>query len=201
MYNKITEERLKEVLEEAIELEGTLDKYLEDHPYHFTDNSTSHAVMVACFSKLAGQSIPEVPTIPDEKTRILRAKLIMEEALATIRGLGVNIYCCDPHNAIEVNIDVMKEGRLVFSKDDFHEPSLKDIVDGCLDLRVVTTGTLISCGIVDSPDLQELVDLNNITKFRKDKDGYLREDGKWIKPSDHPKPEIEKVLKVLGWRE
>ncbi|RME85522.1 MAG: hypothetical protein D6785_04320, partial [Planctomycetota bacterium] len=47
-----------------------------------------HQKRVEEFMRLAGQEIPEVPTLPDEKTRLLRSKLILEEALETIHALG-----------------------------------------------------------------------------------------------------------------
>ena len=164
------------------------------------DRLTDHAYLVACFAKLAGQDIPSAPTIPDERTRILRAKLIMEEALETIRGLGVAMSIKEGYWDYPFNVDHMKAGNITFFNDDFHEPNLKEIVDGCLDLRVVTTGALVACGITDSPDLQETVDVNNIVKFRKDKDGYKREDGKWVKPSDHPAPKIQLLLDLMTSR-
>jgi len=39
----------------------------------------------------AGQETPSKPTIPDEATRLLRARLILEEALETISALGVEM--------------------------------------------------------------------------------------------------------------
>ena len=196
--NNMTPERLEDAIAEAVSYQDEEFKFMLEaiHGSKHDLHITRHASDVALFAKLAGQVIPDTIGVPDEKTRILRAKLIMEEALETIRGLGVNIVST---SGLIINIDEFKGGKFTFCKDDFHDPNLKEIVDGCLDLRVVTTGALIACGVPDIEDLQECVDVNNITKFRKDKDGHLREDGKWVKPSDHPAPRIDAILKTLGW--
>lgn len=194
----MSQENLDSAIRTAVEYQEAEFPFMLDaiencaHDPHLT----RHAGDVALFMKLAGQEIPTTIQVPDEKTRILRAKLIMEEALETVRALGVNIVST---SGLIVNIDEMKSGKFTFIKDDFHDPDLKEIVDGCLDIRVVTTGTLIACGVPDIEDLQEIVDVNNITKFRKDKDGYKREDGKWVKPSDHPAPKVDELLKIFGW--
>lgn len=160
---------------------------------------TEHAEAVAAFNTLAGQTPPKELCIPDEKTRILRAKLILEEALETMEGLGVKVTFpfqypgIDVMEYLPVNMDTVE-----ILPDSSRNPDLITIIDGCLDLRVVTTGTLIACGVPDLPHLQREVDNNNLLKFRKDKDGYKREDGKWIKPSDHPKPRLKEMLKAIS---
>lgn len=65
-----------------------------------------------------------------------------------------------------------------------------ETIDGCADLIVVTTGTLSSMGVHDETILHE-VDLNNLSKILH---GTVREDGKLIKPKNHPKPDIEGAL-------
>ena len=127
--------------------------------------------------RLAGQYAPDRPTIPDMETRRLRAKLIMEEAAETARGLG-----------FEVGITWGCETL---------EPDLIEIADGCWDIIVVTTGTLSSCGI-DDLEGQEAVDLGNLKKFGP---GHkIREDGKIIKPPDFKHPDIGKILDNQGDR-
>ena len=129
---------------------------------------------------------PDTPTMPDEKTRLLRAKLILEEAMETIDALGVTVYLDS------------EDGRWIEYEDLFldpdAEPDLVEIADGCADISVVTTGTLVACGIPDR-NLLELVDNNNLAKFGPG--GYLREDGKWIKPPDHEPPDIAGFLEEL----
>lgn len=146
-----------------------------------------HQVFVDQFMEMAKQELPETPCIPSEEVRILRAKLILEEALETIEALGVSVF--DDVGEIMVSMDGLR----------FHpwgEPNLVKIVDGCADIAVVTTGTLSACGISEAP-MQRLVDENNLAKFGP---GHqLREDGKLIKPPGHRPPDFGMALKAQGW--
>lgn len=138
----------------------------------------------------AGQETPAAPTIPDEETRVLRAKLILEEALETVKALGVGV---------RVTTD---DGREV----DFHhvdhldffpagDVDLEGVVDGCADISVVTVGTLIAFGVDDEPVLEE-VDMANLRKFAPG--SYRRDDGKWMKPPGWTPPDIPGVLARLS---
>ena len=100
-----------------------------------------------------GQATPEIATIPDSKTRILRAKLILEEALETVEALGVHVH-------IE-GVELLEEG-LVYSASD--TVNMQEVADGCADISVVTIGTLIAFGMDDEPLLEE-VDASNLRKF------------------------------------
>ena len=100
---------------------------------------TKEASQVREFMIAAKQELPDRPTMPDLKTRILRAKLMLEECLEAIHdGLGLSI-----------EFDNMQEqfretGEIDVSKMEFreiHPGSLEKIADGCADLKVVTIGT------------------------------------------------------------
>lgn len=151
---------------------------------------SEHQQRVEEFMDKAGQELPEPFTQPDEKTRILRAKLIFEEAMETIRdGLGVvikwqrsddvNIYISAEHRVKEMQFDIAKKFSMI------------DTIDGCMDIMVVTTGTMSSIGAPDKP-FQEEVDNNNLAKFGPG--GYRNEDGKWVKSPDHKPPRIKEVM-------
>lgn len=131
-----------------------------------------------------GQDTPEGAVIPDEKTRILRAKLILEEALETVAALGV---------AVHVNGQEVIEEGLAYSAP--NEVDLKEVVDGCADISVVTIGTLIAFGVDDEPVLEE-VDASNLRKFGEG--SYRREDGKWMKPPGWTPPDIMGAI-GKGW--
>lgn len=92
------------------------------------------------------QECPETPTIPDLETRKLRAKLILEEALETVIALGfeprIRIYT-RPNTDYGFDIHLFEHP---FGTD------LKEILDGCEDLKVVTEGTLLACGLC--PNIQ-----------------------------------------------
>lgn len=149
--------------------------------------STRHYKQVRKFMEEANQEVHDVPTVPSERTRVLRAKLIMEEALETIRGLGIGVIA-DGRGRNDPMFDI-HSGNLQFK--DIGDPDLVEVADGCADIKVVTTGTLISCGIDDEP-LQDIIDESNLAKFGE---GHrIREDGKLVKPSDWKAPDIQFIL-------
>ena len=143
---------------------------------------TAHYRRIRQFMQHAGQETPSQTTIPDEETRLLRARLILEEALETVHALGVSVHVGGRNEALE--------------ESDLHlQPSgpvdLEGVVDGCADVSVVTMGTLVAFGIDDEPILEE-VDSANLRKFGPG--GYRREDGKWMKPADWTPPDIEAAI-------
>lgn len=161
------------------------------------EEKSSHQVEVEKFMKLGGQEVPEKPTIPDSKIRELRAKLILEEALETCNSLGFYIK--------------LDENGITLTED--FTPNLTEIVDGCADLLVVTTGTLSACGVKDIRPV-ELVDENNLKKFKwsdeelgnislptysfvcadKEHTVVKDSDGKILKPPSHKKPCLEEEI-------
>lgn len=145
---------------------------------------SEHYKSVRKFMEEAKQACPDKPTIPDEETRLLRAKLILEEALETVNALG-----------FEVTQIISETTKDEWRFDPEFDADLEQIIDGCCDLKVVTTGTLIACGIPDEY-AQKLVDGNNLDKIER---GTIREDGKLIKPDDHQPPAIGKFLEELGY--
>lgn len=135
---------------------------------------SAHQDRVEEFMRLAGQDVPSKPTIPDAETRLLRAKLIFEEAIETIEALGFAV--------------IHQGGETTF--DDVYGPNMVEVADGCADIKVVTTGTLSAFGLPDV-ELQKMIDEANLRKFGPG--GHRRDDGKWIKPPDWKAPDIK------GW--
>ena len=150
---------------------------------------------------IPGQETPHVITMPGPEVRELRGKLIMEEVFETlVRGLGLNIYVKEDvaRNLNSRPIEFEDLEIVARANEPYHPgPDMVEIADGCADISVVTTGTLVACGVPDS-GLLALVDENNLAKFGPG--SYLREDGKWIKPPDHKAPDIGAYLSGLGWR-
>ena len=143
---------------------------------------TEHQLRVEKFMRLAGQQVPARPIMVSSEVRKLRANLIFEEALETIRGLGFNLH-------------LDKDGYYVL--DEVGPPDIVQIVDGCADVSVVTTGTLSAIGVSDVPIL-EMVDQNNLEKFGPG--SYRREsDGKWMKAPGHKAPDIMGALILQGY--
>ena len=122
---------------------------------------TEHQQRVEELMVKASQVIPDRPTMPDEKTRLLRAKLILEESLETVKELGFAIIV-DGNDVVEITEKVVLK-ECVRLEPNGHE-NLEGIADGCADISVVTIGTLSACGISDVLVLQE-VDRNNLAKF------------------------------------
>lgn len=154
--------------------------------------TSSHYEQVREFHEKAGCTINETPTLPSGEDRLLRAKLILEECLETVEALGFAPRMQVADSIVTLDIDDIMWSEL----GDDSPPDLVGIADGCADISVVTAGTLISCGIQDLPLLAE-VDKNNLAKFGPG--GRRREDGKWLKPPDHKPPEIERILREMGW--
>lgn len=157
---------------------------------------SEHQQRVTQFMVLAKQECPASPTIPAYKIRLLRARLILEEALETIAALGVRIlptreYVRQLKDSETASSEVTFED-LALERGD--EPNLVEIADGCADISVVTIGTLIACGIADVP-VMNLVDSSNLNKFGP---GHsFRADGKLIKPPDFEPPDFAALIAQL----
>lgn len=145
------------------------------------NETTAHYDEVRAFMLHAGQGTPEALTMPDDATRLLRARLLLEEVIETIHGLGCYVLRAGSGpNGAEVVLSAHRR------------PDLVEIADGCADVAVVATGTLIACGMPDAA-LMALVDANNLAKFGP---GHtIRDDGKLVKPPDHRPPDIAALLK------
>ncbi len=155
-----------------------------------------HQHRIDTFMAMADQELPSSPKEPSPETRKLRASLILEEALETIRdGLGVNVYMIESVDGVEDTYGTEKiyltgpYNKLYFDTDGKFD--MIETVDGCADLSVVTIGTLSAIGVDDLVILEE-VDNNNLAKFGPG--GKRRDDGKWEKPPGHKPPDIEGVL-------
>lgn len=144
---------------------------------------SEHQKSVELFMAKAGQECPTKPCIPSTEIRKLRATLILEEALETINGLGFSI-------------EFSGESKKPFQLCDNGTPDLIEIIDGCCDVKVVTTGTLLACGVPDTM-AQEIVDQSNLGRFGPG--SYKRDDGKWIRPPDwvSPRKELEMLVEFL----
>jgi predicted HAD superfamily Cof-like phosphohydrolase len=129
-----------------------------------------------------GQETPTEVFVPEADIRVLRAKLILEEALETVEALGVSVRAGEGGPMIEEESLQYSHGNPV---------DIEGVVDGCADISVVTIGTLIAFGIDDEPVLEE-VDAANLRKFGPG--GRMREDGKWLKPPDWTAPDIHGAI-------
>ena len=105
------------------------------------------------------QEIKESPELPDAETRLLRARLVFEEALEFVKGCGCTVTMkvagSDGEAAVIDDISVVPD---LGGKPDFVE-----YVDGCIDQLVVTYGALCAAGVKAQPAWDE-VQRSNMSK-------------------------------------
>jgi predicted HAD superfamily Cof-like phosphohydrolase len=136
-----------------------------------------HQKRVKEFMEKAGQTVRSSPSEPESQEKLRCSRLVLEEALETIRGLGVEVFLGG--NKIESD-------KIEFK--DTGEFDILEVADGCADISVVTMGVANTCGI-DMSEIIRIVDGANLRKFGPG--GYRNEFGKWIKPSDWVSPETD----------
>ncbi|HXS77504.1 MAG TPA: hypothetical protein VN753_15090 [Terracidiphilus sp.] len=84
------------------------------------------------------QEVKESPEMPDPATRLLRARLVFEEALEFVRACGCTVTSGSQSRVID---------SLAVEHDPSGTPDLVEYVDGCIDQLVVTYGALNAAGI------------------------------------------------------
>jgi len=137
---------------------------------------------IVTFMQKAGQATPEKLTIPSEADRILRAKLILDEAFELInKGLGIG---------------VANFGHFL-KPDDFNyvitgEADPVESMDGACDLFWTGVGGVSIVFGADLNSVLDEVDRSNQSKFI---DGHRREDGKWQKGKSYSPADIKSVLR------
>ena len=84
------------------------------------------------------QEVKDSPELPDASTRLLRARLVFEEALEFVRACGCTIATGMQNSVIDdISVQLDPDGS----------PDLVEYVDGCIDQLVVTYGALNAAGI------------------------------------------------------
>ncbi len=159
---------------------------------------TDHYLAVLEFMQCAKQDTPSYVRIPDEDVRVLRARLVLEEALELVEALGVDVEFPNVHDP-EIDYAALHFDDLRFGPRKDHVIASAEVAKECADVAVVNTGTLVAFGIPDKA-LLELVDNNNLEKFGP---GHSYDDyGKLIKPPGFKKPAmlsfVKSVNNILG---
>ena len=90
------------------------------------------------------QEVKAAPELPDAGTRLLRARLVFEEALEFVRGCGCTVVRAAAGSSEEGSA-VIDDIRVVLDPDG--TPDFKEYVDGCIDQLVVTYGALNAAGV------------------------------------------------------
>lgn len=124
----------------------------------FSPAMVSNLYTITCTSQVdPKQALPEVAyTVPCEEVRKLRAKLILEEAIETINGLGFTVKAMS--DAADISIVPSFASRPTSWQ------YMEQVIDGCVDTIYVATGTLAAYGV---PDLPHIIEVNsaNDAKF------------------------------------
>lgn len=153
------------------------------------------------FMQLAGQDCPEQPVMPPRDVRILRARLILEEAFELIeKGLGVNVKVAGPpfgcREPFVIGFDSLRFDtgcEIPGGERHERETDMVELIDGIADLCVVAIGSAVAAGVCMAYP-QDLVDDNNLAKFGPG--GYRDENGKWRKPPGHQPPDIAGAINL-----
>lgn len=141
-------------------------------------------------------AMPDKPTLPIMDTRMLGAKLILEEALETIKALGFQVRL-DKYNLYDTFVDISRISFMPYvnpdsSDEEAKQKRLLDVIDGCCDTAYVSAYTMLMCGVPDLPHFTEVCDANN----RKFPEGVatLNEYGKYQKPEGWVGPDHARVI-------
>ena len=88
------------------------------------------------------QEVKEAPELPDAETRLLRARLVFEEALEFVRGCGCTVAMAGSggDQALAIN-------EICVVTDAAGTPDFTEYVDACIDQLVVTYGALNAAGV------------------------------------------------------
>ena len=88
------------------------------------------------------QEVKESPEMPDPGIRLLRARLVFEEALEFVKGCGCTVMLAEGAGEKTAVID-----NIAVELDPNGTPDLAEYVDGCVDQLVVTYGALNAAGV------------------------------------------------------
>jgi len=162
-------------------------------------NKSEHQQLVEELLRGIGHPLPETPQVTDDDRLVLYARLLIEEAMEFLEAAGVELHI-NTYGKYRINDVTSHRGPIHFKDMEFVKSypggDLVGIADGLGDVMVIAVGGLSLCGIKDIPLLLE-IDGNNLLKLKRGhKDPKT---GKFIKPKDHPRPNIEEMLKQLGW--
>lgn len=88
------------------------------------------------------QEVKESPELPDDATRLLRARLVFEEALEFVKACGCTVVLTRSDGEKLAVID-----DISVAADRAVNPDFTEYVDGCIDQLVVTYGALNAAGV------------------------------------------------------
>lgn len=107
------------------------------------------------------QPVKDSPELPDAETRLLRARLVFEEALEFVRACGCTVTLPAAGSNGEEQAAILDQIGVVL--DPNSTPDFVEYVDGCIDQLVVTYGALNAAGVKAQPTWDE-VQRSNMSK-------------------------------------
>jgi len=116
---------------------------------------------IATLMKQFNQQVKESPELPDPETRLLRARLVFEEAIEFVKGCGCTVTRTIAGLNGEERTAVIDSIGVVL--DPSGQPDFAEYVDGCIDQLVVTYGALNAAGVKAQPAWDE-VQRSNMSK-------------------------------------
>ncbi len=131
--------------------------------------------------------MPTSPADPGLRSQALRAALILEEAFETAVAL---VGAAAAQNIVHAQI--LTTLNKIAARKCSGEPNLAEAIDGCMDVLVVTYGTMEVMGVDAEPFFDEVMRAN-----MEKVGGPVREDGKILKPSGWSPPDITGVLRRM----
>ena len=136
------------------------------------------------------QRINDLYVVPNEQTRLFRAKLLMEEVLETLNAMGVSVSALN----ISRNLSMENLSFNVPRDDQEIKVDLLGVIDGCCDVNYVSVGILTSFGVPDAIH-QSVVDLANMKKFPNQTMPEIK-NGKYQKPPGWKDPRVMHMEKM-----
>jgi predicted HAD superfamily Cof-like phosphohydrolase len=100
---------------------------------------------IVTLMKQFNQEVKQLPELPDASTRLLRARLVFEEALEFVKACGCTVTMPASGSAEAEPTAVTDD--ISVELDPQGHPDLTEYVDGCVDQLVVTYGALNAAGI------------------------------------------------------
>ncbi len=122
-------------------------------------------------------------SIYTRKGQLLRARLIMEEAVETVAALGFDVHAQIYQNAVYESATLFEKG--------YAKLNLFDFIDGLCDLTYVVNGGAVNADI----DLARHFDEVHAANMRK-LTGPKRDDGKQLKPEGWVGPDHKRILEL-----
>lgn len=116
---------------------------------------------IVTLMKQFNQQVKESPELPDQETRLLRARLVFEEAIEFVKGCGCTVTMTAAGLNGEEGTAVINDIGVVLDRDG--TPDFAEYVDGCIDQLVVTYGALNAAGVKAQPAWDE-VQRSNMSK-------------------------------------